>query len=97
MGNIKATGTTRITCGDCGKSTEFDISSMDFRKKDSTSIDAEEFEASADIKCSFCQSGIPYHLTARRNLPDGPVNFSCSKVGATSDPTDVINFRLKKT
>lgn len=94
MRNIKATGTTRIQCGDCGRHTEYDISSMVFKLQNSSSAEAEVFEAFADILCSFCKSRIPYHLTARRHLPDGPVIFSCDVVGASSDPMDVIKFRL---
>lgn len=97
MGMIKAIGTTRVTCGDCGKRTEYDVSSMVFKSKNSTATDAEEYMASAEIECSFCHSKIPYHLTARYILPDGPVKFSCSIIGATADPLDMTHLRPQES
>lgn len=94
---FRATGTTTIKCGDCNRSTEYDISLMDFRKRNISSVDATEFEASADIKCSFCQSRIPYHLTARCHLPDGSVTFRCSIIGATADPLDLFKFKPQES
>ena len=90
---IKANGTTRVTCGDCGKRTEYDVSSMIFKSKNSIAADAKEYEASAEIECSFCHSKIPYRLTARYILPDGPVKFSCSIIGATADPLDMTHLK----
>ena len=93
---IKASGTTRIKCGDCGKRTEYDVSSMLFKRKNSTAADAAEYEASAEIECSSCHSKIPYHLTARYILPDGPAIFSCSIIGGTADPLDMPRIKLQE-
>ena len=90
---IKANGITTVTCGDCSKCTEYDVSSMVFKKMNSAATDAEEYEASAQIECSFCHSKIPYTLTARYILPDGPIKFSCSMIGATADPRDITRLR----
>lgn len=91
---IKAIGITRVTCGNCGKCTDYDVSSMAFKEKNSATTYAEEYEALAEIECAFCHSKIPYKLAARRPSPGGPIQLSRSFVGATADPHDITRLRL---